>query len=123
MKKFLHLFIFFVAIAVFVSCNTKTPAVGAAGVTADTTGFSEFQMWKASRLSSEAPAYQQASNNATQKRPVTKIIKTYVPAESSVSMNSTGEYAAKPDVKKGWSRKAKGAVIGGGGGAIIGALL
>ena len=39
------------------------------------------------------------------------------------SLNSVSQYPAKTTVKKGWSRKAKGAVIGGGGGAILGAVI
>ena len=38
-------------------------------------------------------------------------------------MSSTDQYPAKTIQKKGWSRKAKGAAIGGGSGAILGAVL
>ena len=51
-----------------------------------------------------------------------KAASSYWAGNSSNSMTSVGAYPAKTSLKKGWSRKAKGAVIGGGSGAVIGAL-
>jgi len=121
MKKLLHLSIFILAILLFVACNRNA---GTNGLTtyADTTGLSEFQKWKANHELKEASIYDQMGNKVVYKKPATEI-RSYTPAPASTSLSSTGEYPAKTSEKKGWSRRAKGAVIGGGSGAIIGALI
>ena len=99
---------------------------------ADTAGLSEFQQWKAYNELNAAP-YQDMQYAAAAAAPVAR---SYAPARRSTSSarrssgysrssgggysNSTASYPAK---KKGWSKAAKGAVIGGAGGAIAGAVI
>jgi hypothetical protein len=99
---------------------------------ADTAGFAEFRNWKAQ---SELEQTQQVDQNQYTAAPVTQT-RSYAPARSTsrstatrrasssgnqgTVYNSTSGQAAK---KKGWSKTAKGAVIGGAGGAVIGAVV
>jgi hypothetical protein len=104
---------------------------------ADTAGLAEFRQWKAyNELANTAP-YQDMQYAAAAAAPVARA---YAPARRSTSSarrssgysssrsrssgggysNSTASYPAK---KKGWSKAAKGAVIGGAGGAIAGAVI
>lgn len=97
---------------------------------ADTAGFAEFRNWKAQ---SELGQTEQDQNLYA--APVVQT-RSYAPARSAsrstatrrassssnrgTVYNSTSGQAAK---KKGWSKTAKGAVIGGAGGAVIGAVV
>ena len=137
MKKLLP----FLSIAVisamfFVACNNKPQTDANTGKVltyTDTLGLSEFQKWKAlNELKDPTVFYNQGSEYASS-QPTRTVVK-YVPVKSSStrrttasrstsgSMNSVAQYPAKT-VKKGWSRRAKGAAIGGGGGAILGAVI
>lgn len=97
---------------------------------ADTAGFAEFRNWKSQ---SELSQTQEDQNQYTA-APVVQT-RSYTPARSTsrstatrrasssnqgTVYNSTSGQAAK---KKGWSKTAKGAVIGGAGGAVIGAVV
>ena len=127
MKKLLPLLAICILTAlVFTACQSKSQAGlnNGQGITyTDTVGLAEFQKWKTlNELKDPSVFYQQGSEpiyTASAKKPA----RSYVPANKSVSLNSEGQYPSKTSVKKGWSRKAKGAVIGGGSGAIIGALI
>lgn len=55
-----------------------------------------------------------------------KTFKTYVAALAAVCVldgTAAPEVSAQTTPKKGWSKKAKGAAIGGGGGAVAGAVI
>lgn len=131
MKKLLPILsILFFSVLLFTACTNKTtdPAAKAGSVLTyvDTTGLADFQKWKTQNELKDPDVYYQQGieeqpasivRTATPKTPVRKSV------GKTTSMNSVSQYPAKTVAKKGWSRKAKGAVIGGGGGAIIGALL
>ncbi|HEY0433351.1 MAG TPA: YMGG-like glycine zipper-containing protein [Chitinophagaceae bacterium] len=90
---------------------------------ADTAGLAAFQQWKTRNELKDPAQYYQQPTAGTARRSATPVRTTSASSSSGHVLNSTGEYPAKTMAKKGWSRKAKGAVIGGGGGAIIGALV
>jgi hypothetical protein len=99
---------------------------------ADTAGFSEFRNWKAQSELGQTEQYDQNQYTAAPVAPT----RSYAPARSTsrstatrrassssnrgTVYNSTSGQAAK---KKGWSKTAKGAVIGGAGGAVIGGVV
>ncbi len=130
MKKLLPLFSILFLIIVMAACNSKPQADANNGKVltyVDTIGLSEFQKWKTQNELKDPTVYYQQGNEIASSQPVKKIRKSYTPvyktSSKSGSMNSVAQYPAKTSVKKGWSRKAKGAAIGGGSGAIIGALV
>ena len=97
----------------------------------DTLGLAEFQKWKTLNELKDASvyynqgtevAYQPAKNVTRSSAPARRSTRSYS-SSSSGAMNSVAQYPAKTSMKKGWSRRAKGAVIGGGGGAILGAVI
>lgn len=116
--------------------------------TPDTTGMAEFNAWKAQNELASLNAYKQTQQSSSAPAEKTRTIVKYVPvakssqskpvshsSSSSSSANSgssadsgsgsmsneTGE-TAKAE-KKGWSKAAKGAVIGGVAGAAGGAII
>jgi len=127
MKKLLPLFSILFIVIVIAACNSKPQTdVNNVLTSADTIGLAEFQKWKTQNELKDPTVYYQQGNETVASQPVKRITRSYTPVrKSSVSnsMNSVAQYPAKTSVKKGWSRKAKGAVIGGSGGAIIGALV
>ena len=125
-----------------VSPSTQKPATE----TVDTTGLADFQAWKAQNELKDASEYNQGAALATvAAAPAATAAKSYTPARkasksytstskrSSVasrggsgnyeggSMSSESSNTAKR--KKGWSKAAKGAVIGGVVGAGTGAVV
>jgi hypothetical protein len=131
MTKLLAIFsILFVSAILISACNSKSPVDPNAGKVlayADTAGLADFQKWKTqNELKDPTVYYKQGSEVSAIQRPG-KASKSYSSAQRTSdaggSLNSVSQYPAKTTVKKGWSRKAKGAVIGGGGGAILGAVI
>ena len=131
MKNLLPLLsILIVAAIVMAACNSKpqTDATNGKVLTyTDTLGLAEFQKWKTMNELTDPSVYY-AQGREVAYHPVKKATtsarkstRTY--STKSGSMNSVAQYPAKTSMKKGWSRKAKGAVIGGGGGAILGAVI
>lgn len=137
MKKLLPIFIIATAAALFmVACNrkTQTDANGKVMTYTDTVGLADFQKWKTLNELKDPTVYYNQGNEMSNQQ--ARTIVKYIPVKSSSthrstanhstyssgSMNSVAQYPAKT-VKRGWSRKAKGAVIGGGGGAILGAII
>lgn len=111
MKKALSIITMTAAIAVLVvSC--KSPTVTAPATTQDTTGFAEFKEWQAWKTE------QAAVPVAPQKVVVVKKVQS-----NSGSMNSSTTNEAKTVQKKGWSKAAKGTVIGAVGGGVLGAVI
>lgn len=121
-----------------VACNSRpqTDANGKILTYTDTIGLADFQKWKALNELKDPTVYYNQGSEMASSQPARTIVK-YVPVKSTSthrgttahgstystgSMNSVAQYPAKT-VKKGWSRKAKGAVIGGGSGAILGAVI
>src|SRR4030095_5801570 len=128
MKKMLPiLLLLFVAAILFSACNSKPSADDARKVLTytDTVGLADFQKWKVqNELKDPAVYYSQGKEVATtQPRYASARKRTTARSTTSKSgsMNSVSQYPAKTTTKKGWSRRAKGAAIGGGGGAILGA--
>lgn len=116
MKKFL----LFIAISTVViltmsACNSNPSVKGANAQ--DTVGLAQFQVWKAvnERAAIEA---------ALAPRPVAAApVRRAAPATKKVVMNSSSTHEAKVAKKKGWSKAAKYAAIGGGSGAVLGAVI
>jgi hypothetical protein len=99
------LFVLFVT-----SCQQKNNEATKTSVI-DTTGFAQFQAWKAMQAQ-PAPAPIAATTH-----------RTTTARRHTTSMSSSSSNAANVSQKKGWSKAAKYSVIGGGGGAVLGALL
>lgn len=134
MKNLLPLLsILIIAATVMVACNSKPQAdanTGKVMTYTDTLGLADFQKWKTLNELKDPSVYYAQGNEAAY-HPVKAATRSSVPARKSTktysssksgSMNSVAQYPAK-SMKKGWSRRAKGAVIGGGGGAILGAVI
>src|SRR5205809_5063497 len=134
MKKLLPIFILAgIAAVVLIACNSKPQTDANSGKVLtynDTICLAEFQKWKAQNELKDPTVYYNQGAEMGSSQPTRTIVK-YVPHRSTTahhstyssgSMNSVAQYPAKT-MKKGWSRKAKGAVIGGGGGAILGAVI
>ncbi|HVF80335.1 MAG TPA: glycine zipper domain-containing protein [Flavisolibacter sp.] len=135
-------------VAIMASCSNDNPRTAAAETKiitpVDTAGLAQFQTWRAQN---ELAATQQAQQNLVAEQPVKEVVKERVvyvdrPAPKrkasttkrssssgannssgggSGSSTSTSENTAKK--KEGWSKAAKGAVIGGVGGAVIGGVV
>ncbi len=112
MKKLFSIITMTAVVAVVMSACKGGNSTKAASYE-DTVGFAQFQAWKTmnERMDPNA-AY--ATN--------TSLKKTSSVNKSS-SMNSSTTNNAKTTKKKGWSKAAKYAAIGGGGGAILGAVI
>jgi hypothetical protein len=134
MKRLLHILsILLIGAVIFSACNSRLPADANNGKVmtyVDTIGLADFQKWKVQNEIKDPMVYYQQGNVAGMNRPVKTLAskRSYSSAPKTTSagsgsMNSVSEYPAKTTMKKGWSRKAKGAVIGGGSGAVIGALI
>ena len=80
----------------------------------DTVGFAQFQAWKTMNERMDPNAAYATTNSSVRK---TSSV------NKSGSMNSSTTNSAKTTKKKGWSKAAKYAAIGGGGGAILGAVI
>jgi len=136
MKNLLPLLsVLIIAAITMIACKGKpqTEATNGKVMTyTDTLGLAEFQKWKTLNELKDASvyynqgtevAYQPAKKVTSSSAPARRSTRTYSSSSSSGSMNSVAQYPAKTSMKKGWSRRAKGAVIGGGGGAILGAVI
>lgn len=114
MKKVLSLITLSAAIIFLVSaCNTNSGNVKPVAYE-DTVGFAQFQAWKFQNERVNPVAYTAPVAPVAVKRKSTA-------SSNSGSMNSETTNNAK--TKKGWSKAAKYAAIGGGGGAILGAVI
>jgi len=110
-----------ISAVIAISCNQKkaTDIVNLPASTADTTGFAQFQEWKALNERLDPNIYYQPNESnppvAQAKRPVTRY--------RAGSFNSSSSYQAKAPARKKWSKAAKGAVIGSVAGGTIGAII
>jgi len=108
MKKFILFITITAAIAVAMTACNSHPAQQVSYV--DTTGFAQFQAWKAMN-----------DQQTTAVVPVAKKRTSTVNKSSSMSSSTTN--SAMTTKKKGWSKGAKYAAIGGGSGAVLGAVI
>jgi hypothetical protein len=127
MKKLLPiLMIAAITTIIFAASNSKPQPDTSNGKVltyVDTMGLADFQKWKAQNELKDPSMYKQ-DNEFTEPVMKTPVQRTSVSRTTKkVSMSSTDRYPAKVVQKKGWSRKAKGAAIGGAGGAIFGAVI
>lgn len=111
-------------VAMFAACTSKKSDLDNANVVLvqDT-----FRMYNNSVLTDQSPygdeyvapaAPVRRTSAATSRRSTSSATRT-----SSSSNNNSGTVATAPAKKKGWSNRAKGAVIGAGAGAIGGAII
>jgi len=130
MKKLLPILSFLFISAILISaCNSKPavdPNTGKVLTYVDTAGLADFQNWKTQNELKDPSVYYQQGNEGSAAQPARKITRRHSTiqraSDEGGSLSSVSQYPAKT-VKKGWSRKAKGAAIGGGGGAILGAVI
>ena len=129
MKKILSI----VTVAALVAaCNTSPRTVEDSAKNtsyADTVGLAKFQAWKAQNELASYDEYNmpptQSSTEITQKAvrssaPVRKTTSKSRSVNETGTMSSQSQNTAK---KKGWSKAAKGTVIGAGTGAVVGAVV
>lgn len=117
MKKFLSIITITAAVAVVMASCKNTPVTPKAVPYEDTVGLADFQAWKAVNEREETnEAYMATSKSSSTNKP-----SSY--KKSSGTMNSESTNNAKVAKKKGWSKAAKYSAIGGGAGAVIGAVV
>lgn len=128
------------AVILMASCSQNNPRTAAETKTlapTDTAGLAQFQQWKAQNELAVANQMAQTNKLAAQ-QPTKEVVRervVYVNSPRSTSRsrstasrssgssgvyNSTSSNTAR---RKGWSKAAKGAVIGGAGGAVLGAII
>ena len=115
------------AAVLMTACTSNTKADTAQAVKfEDTVGLAQFQEWKAQNeridpytYAAGVPVAAPVKKAAAKPRATT----TRRTSTSSGSMNSTSTNAAKTVEKKGWSKTAKYAVIGGVAGGAAGAII
>ena len=111
--------------------QSKTQSEDSLRMAADTTGLSEYQQWKAQNELSEqnkdgdqraekAAASHSSTHKTSAHRTTTGSSAAAAPSESGSASSGSGNSA---QAKKGWSKTAKGAVIGGVAGAGAGAII
>ena len=113
MKKYLLFSFLGAAMVLLISCGQKAPTTQTLSYE-DAVEFAKFQEWKAMQEQQEAQLY--AANAAQASR-------RYTAPAKNVSMNSSSTHEAKVPERKKWSKAAKYGVIGGGGGAVLGAVI
>lgn len=130
MKRIFYTLSFVALVAVIMAaCSNKQGKVESANELsfADTVGLAEFQSWKAHHERESAlEAYKKseyAATPAVSRASGTKRRASGSNNYGSGSMSSGTENQAKTTQKKGWSKAAKGAVIGAGSGAVLGAII
>lgn len=132
MKKLLPILsILSISAILLAACNSKPSTDANSGKVLtyiDTAGLADFQKWKTLNELKDPAAYYNQGTEVSTNQPVRKTTRSYRSTQKTSnngggSLNSVSQYPAKTTAKKGWSRKAKGAVIGGGGGAILGAVI
>ena len=119
MKRYLLVAVLIVTAAVLmVACNRQPQTAGQTVIFADTTGLAEFQQWKAMNERLDPNMYYNQPAVAPQRTVARQTSNRR--SSNTGSMNTTTTNTAK---KKGWSKAAKGAVIGGASGAVLGAVI
>lgn len=95
---------------------------------ADTAGLAEFQQWKAqNELMNEEETGEMQEAAPVAKAPARSTSRSYSSASRRSSSSDGGSYSSTSSntakANRGWSKAAKGAVIGGAGGAAAGAII
>lgn len=116
--------ILLIAIAAVVSVATVGLVNSAKSKKADATAIelAQFEAWKTEQAQKQYALTQNAVAVAPRKT-ATRTTTTKRSSYSSPKMVSESQNQAKTTSKKGWSKAAKGATIGGGAGAILGAVI
>jgi pantothenate kinase len=117
MKKFFSIITIFTALAVIMAACTHNPSNAPTLNSSDTTGFAQFQEWKAMQDKMEAEKAMAAAVKQTK-----VVVYTPAPTNSGTMSSSTTNEAKAPE-KKGWSKAAKYGVIGGGTGVVLGSVI
>jgi hypothetical protein len=126
-KLFTILGIVMIAAFVFTSCKSNTASQ--AVINTDTIGLAAFRDWKIQQyqqaMYAQSEAQVAAAAPVKKSAPATRVVYRNARSSSnSGTMNTSSTHAAKQaPAKKGWSKAAKGAVIGGAGGAVLGAVI
>ena len=113
MKKLFTIITIFSALALIMTACTQKSAGDPSLSGSDTTGFAQFQEWKAMNDKLEV----EKANAIVAKK------SNKVNYNNSGTMSSSTTNKEKVKKKKGWSKSAKYAVIGGAGGAVLGAII
>lgn len=125
MKKSLFIFtIAAITAVVFVSCKGEPMNAADPGAVQyqDTAGLAEFQQWKLEAFQQ----WKETQMDAGLANPISGSPKKVTAASSGNTggyLTNSSTHNAKVEKKKGWSKAAKGAAIGGGSGAVLGALI
>ena len=118
-RVFTFLSVVAIAAIFMTACNTNPKTATEKTLSyEDTVGLSQFQAWKAQNERID-PVYAAATPAPARKSTSTRT-RT---ASKSGSMSSTSSNQAKTVQKKGWSKSAKYAVIGGAAGGVAGAVI
>lgn len=113
MKKLFFIIPIFSVLAIIMTACTQNSAGNPSLSGKDTTGFAQFQEWKAMNDKIEAEkANALVTKNSNDVR-----------NNNSGTMSSSTSNQAKIPQKKGWSKAAKYGVIGGGTGVVLGAVV
>ena len=123
MKKVLTTLSVVAIAAIFMTACNRNPQTASESKVAfeDTVGLAQFQAWKAQNERVNPAMYAAAPVAAAPvKRAATRARST---SSNSGSMSSTSSNQAKTTAKKGWSKSAKYAVIGGAAGGVAGAVI
>lgn len=115
MKKFFSILAVTAAIAVVMTACNSNRGNAKEVIFVDTAGLAQFQAWKAMNQGM-VPAQPNAAHTNT-------AVRNSSASHKSGSMNSSSTNNAKVAQKKGWSKAAKYSVIGGAGGAVLGAVI
>jgi len=149
---FLSIALFFVACN-GKPAETETQIVKAASNQADTAGLAQFQQWKAQNelavandvqqpitstpvtvireviVEREAPVRKRVRSTETSSYPNTAPNNNNSTSENESTVSESSSTASEPVIadvpakNEGWSKSAKGAAIGGAGGAVLGAII
>jgi len=115
-----------IAIFLFTACSTKQgPESVNAIAAADTAGLAHYEAWKKQQEFAQQYAIYKADmeKNAPKAVSANRAV-TPRRTQQGGSMSTSTSYPAKTaEKKKGWSKAAKGAVIGGASGAVLGAVI
>ena len=113
--------------AVVVACNSK-PGTEAANSKiasyADTVGLAQFQAWKVQHELADPNIYYNSGAGTATHTPAKKTTRARSTNQTWSKTSESQNTANAPVMKKkGWSKAAKGAAIGGGSGAVLGAII
>ena len=134
MKKILSILSVTAMIAIIlVACNSKNRSEADAVTrlkayqdsvkfSADTVGLSQFQAWKAQQNQLALATISTPVRSSTKTSTASRNVKSTAGATKTGSLSTTTQSPAKAK-PTGWSKAAKGAVIGAAGGAVAGAVI